>query len=106
MKKFDNLVPGIGLCIIIAIPAWMLGKMIPVVGSPIFSILIGMMIAKIIKSWAKYDSGIGFSSKKILQTAVVLLGFGMNLSEIAKVGVMILINKLVSRKERRSEKND
>ena len=38
----------------------------------------------------KLQSGITFTSKKILQYAVILLGFGMNLSEIAKVGMQSL----------------
>ena len=35
---------GILLCLAIAIPAWFLGKAVPVVGGPVFSILIGMIV--------------------------------------------------------------
>lgn len=38
MKKY---VPGLLLCLILAIPAWYLGKLIPVVGGPVFAILLG-----------------------------------------------------------------
>ena len=37
--------PGIALCAIIALPAWFLGQLVPVVGGPVFSILIGMALA-------------------------------------------------------------
>ena len=36
---------GILLCLVIAVPAWLLGKRFEVVGGPVFAILIGMVIA-------------------------------------------------------------
>ena len=40
---------GILLCLAIAIPAWFLGKTVPVVGGPVFSILIGMIVTLFLK---------------------------------------------------------
>ncbi len=81
---------GIALCLIIAGAAWFLGELVPVVGGPVFSILIGMLITMFFKDKTKVKSGIAFTSKKILQFAVVLLGFGMNLSVIVATGVQSL----------------
>ena len=81
---------GLLLCLCIAIPAWLLGQAVPVVGGPVFSILIGMVLTLIWKDKTKVQPGIGFTSKKVLQYAVILLGFGLNLSEIAKVGAQSL----------------
>ena len=36
---------GILICFIIALPSWFLGHLLPVVGGPVFSILIGMAVA-------------------------------------------------------------
>lgn len=77
---------GILLCLGISIPAWYLGKMFPIVGGPIFGILIGMILCLIIKDKEVFNAGISFTSKKILQSAVVLLGFGLNLRVIAETG--------------------
>ena len=77
---------GILFCFIIAIPAWFLGKLVPVVGGPVFAILIGMILTLIIKDKSGFEAGIKFTSKKILQTAVVLLGFGMNFNDILAQG--------------------
>lgn len=82
--------PGVLLCLLIAVPAWLLGRALPVIGGPVFAILIGMAVALGWKDQTAVREGIGFTSKKILQYAVVLLGFGMNLSEIAKVGAQSL----------------
>lgn len=82
--------PGVALCLSIAIPAWLLGGLVPVVGGPVFSILIGMTVTLWIKEKCRLKAGISYCSKKILQYAVILLGFGMNLSVIASIGLQSL----------------
>lgn len=77
---------GLLLCLIIAVPSWFLGKLLPVIGGPVFAILIGMILTLIIKNKSNLQEGINFTSKKILQYAVILLGFGLNLSTILKTG--------------------
>ena len=69
-----------------AIPSWLLGHAFPVIGGPVFAILMGMVLSPVLRDRTRYQAGIAFTSKKILQYAVILLGFGLNLSEIAKVG--------------------
>lgn len=78
--------PGILLCLAIAVPAWFLGKLLPVVGGPVFAILIGMVVTLFLKNKDWCSGGVSFTSKKILQYAVILLGFGMNLTEILEKG--------------------
>ena len=56
----------------------------------IIAILAGMIVAIFLKNRAPFDSGIKFVSKKVLQWAVVLLGFGMNLSVVAETGLQSL----------------
>ena len=77
---------GILLCLVIAIPCWFLGKKFPIVGGPVFGIILGMIITLFIKDKKDLQSGITFTSKKILQYAVILLGFGMNLSVVLQTG--------------------
>lgn len=81
---------GILLCLGIAIPAWFLGKWLPIIGGPVFAILMGMILTIFIKEKRYTQVGIQFVSKKILQLAVVLLGFGLNLQSVAKVGLTSL----------------
>ena len=71
--------PGLLLCLVIALPCWLLGKALPVVGGPVFAILAGMLITLVWKDKGKVQGGIAYTSKKILQYAVILLGFGLNL---------------------------
>lgn len=90
MKWLKTNWSGILLCLAIAAPAWFLGEIVPVIGGPVFSIVLGMVITVLIKNKTKLNPGISFTSKKILQGAVVLLGFGMNLSVIASTGLQSL----------------
>lgn len=62
------------------------GCAFPVVGGPVFAILLGMLAALVLQNKAPFRAGIAFTSKKVLQYAVILLGFGLNLSQIAQVG--------------------
>ncbi|WP_069988047.1 YeiH family protein [Massilioclostridium coli] len=77
---------GFLLCLCIAIPAWFLGQLLPVIGGPVFAILAGMVITLFWKNKDNVQPGITFTSKKILQYAVILLGFGMNLTDILMKG--------------------
>ena len=85
-KKKDLKTPGIIVCILIAIPSWFLGKQFPIIGGPVIAIVLGMIITLFIKDKTKLDSGIKFTSKKILQYAVILLGFGLDLGVIFQTG--------------------
>ena len=77
---------GILVCLGIAVPAWLLGKAFPIIGGPVLSILFGMLIALFWSEKGKAAAGIKWTSKIILQTAVVLLGFGLNLGVIFETG--------------------
>ncbi len=78
--------PGLLLCLAIAAPSWLLGRRFPVVGGAVIAILAGMVIALFLRSRGHLESGIKFASKKILQWAVILLGFGMNLRVVIETG--------------------
>lgn len=77
---------GMLVCLAIAIPAWLLGKLFPVVGGAVTAIVAGMIVTLFWKNKGKAESGIKWTSKIVLQSAVVLLGFGMNLGVIFQTG--------------------
>lgn len=99
MKFNKKAILGILVCMVIAAIATFLGKLkfgnvsLEVIGAPVFAILIGMIITLVKPSFAtgdKFQYGIKFTSKKILQWAVIILGFSLNLGTIAKVGTQSL----------------
>lgn len=93
MQKIKRIIPGLLLCLAIAVPSWIIVKLLPVlevIGAPVIAILAGMVITLFYKKKVKTADGIAYTSKKILQYAVILLGFGLNLSTIAQVGAQSL----------------
>ena len=94
IKDFRGLWRGVALALAIAVPAWFLGKQFEVIGGPVFAIIIGMVLAVCLRGRSDVaeatSAGIKYTSKKILQYAVILLGFGLNLGQIAKVGASSL----------------
>lgn len=78
-------IPGIVLAFIIALPAYLIGIRLPLIGGPVFAILAGMLIA-LLERPESLQAGITFTAKKILQLAIILLGFQMNLFNVFKVG--------------------
>lgn len=77
---------GILLCFVIAVLAWFFGKMFPIIGGAVIAILLGMIVTLFLKNKEKLEIGIRFTSKKVLQWAVILLGFGMDLNVVLQTG--------------------
>ena len=77
---------GLLLCLAVAVPSWILGNLFPIVGGAVIAILIGMIIAVFLKDQGPMAPGIKFTSKKILQWAVILLGFGLDLTVVLQTG--------------------
>lgn len=78
-------IKGILFSFIIAIPAYLLGIHFPIIGGPVFGILLGMVLNGIRRP-DSFEKGISFTAKKILQYSIILLGFDMNLFHVLDIG--------------------
>lgn len=74
------------LALLIAGIGFWLGRQIPVIGGAVFSILLGILLASVWRRPSYLEPGIRFTSKYILQLAVILLGFEMNIAQVLAVG--------------------
>ena len=86
MKNIRNAFCGLALCFVIASAAWQLGMLVPVVGGAMFSLLIGMAVSLAIPDKTPFVPGLRFVSKRVLQWAVILLGFGLDLTVVLQTG--------------------
>lgn len=86
MTKLKTTWRGMLVCFLIAILCYFLGSLFPIIGGPVFAIIFGMIITIFIKDKSNIQPGITYTSKKILQYAVILLGFGLNLNVILETG--------------------
>jgi len=78
---------GLLFSLVIATIATYLGTLLPIIGAPIFAIIIGITINNSVGKPESTLKGITFTSKKVLQWAIILLGCGLNFNQILKVGM-------------------
>lgn len=88
--------PGLLLTFLAATVSWFVGPLIPGLNAVIFGLLLGVVLGNIVKLAAQFNDGIKFSSSKILEFAIVMMAFEINLSELSKVGFPILATVVVS----------
>lgn len=86
MKSTQNLLPGLFFATVLAIAANFLGILVPLVGGPVFGIVLGILISTCFGKPSKTSEGLAFASKKILQWAIVALGGGLSLTQVYQVG--------------------
>ncbi len=68
MNAVKRIWPGLLLCLILSIPGYLLGHLFPVVGGPVFAILIGMVVSTGLHDRERFQAGIAFTSKKSSST--------------------------------------
>jgi uncharacterized integral membrane protein (TIGR00698 family) len=85
MKHFFTRSLGVLLPCALAVPAWELGKLVPLIGAPVFAILIGMVLS-FLQRPAFLEEGIRFCARTILQYSIVFLGFSLDLRVVLRVG--------------------
>jgi uncharacterized integral membrane protein (TIGR00698 family) len=81
-----DVVPGVLVCLAIAVVSTVVGKLVPVVGSALPAVVIGVIAAVIRRPASRVEPGIRYSSTFLLQVAVVLLGAQLSLPIILQVG--------------------
>ncbi|CDF59143.1 YeiH family protein [Thermobrachium celere] len=96
MKWIKENLSGITLCFILATISYKLGKVFPIVGGPVFGIILGIIINNTIGKPKNTQEGIKFTSKKILQWAIIVLGAGLNIKQIYQTGLESLSVTIVT----------
>ncbi|WP_130619442.1 YeiH family protein [Dyella amyloliquefaciens] len=88
--------PGLVLAIAIAVVALGLGRTLPLIGGPVFGIVLGILVRNLVSPGATYTPGIQFAGKQVLQWSIIALGFGLSLDQVAKTGLESLSVTLVT----------
>lgn len=88
--------PGLALTAAIAAVAWLAGRVLPLLGGAVCGILLGMLVRACWTPSARHAPGIAFAGRGFLQASVVLLGFGLDLGQVARTGLHSLPVTLVT----------
>jgi uncharacterized integral membrane protein (TIGR00698 family) len=98
ISAISDVLIGLIPALVIGGIAWGVGRTIPILGGPVVAILIGLVVGQILGQLKEWAAGVKFASKTILQASIVLLGAGMSLSQVAKIGgagLPVMIGTLV-----------
>lgn len=87
MKFLKDNLPGIILSFFLALAANYLGKQFPIIGGAVFGIVLGSLINNFFKKPQYLVKGISFTSKKVLQWAIIVLGAGLSLKQVWTTGI-------------------
>jgi len=88
--------PGLLLAVAIGLLAFLLGHREPLIGGPVFGIVLGVLARNLFSPGERFDPGIRFGGQQILQWSIVTLGFALSLSQVARTGLESLWVTLVT----------
>lgn len=77
--------PGLVMAGTIAAAAWWAGGRLPVIGAAVFALVLGVAAGQFSRP-ARAAAGLAFAGKKVLQYAIILLGFEMEITRVLIVG--------------------
>lgn len=88
MKEIKQYAPGFILSLLIAFLATGIEMILPVhvIGSAVLAMFIGIFIRTLFPVDERMKPGVQFTSKKVLKTAIVLLGASLNVGIVLEVG--------------------
>ena len=86
MAATMRLAPGLALAGALAVLAWSLGQAMPLLGGAVLAILLGVLLRAAWTPRPAFDPGVRFAGKRVLQASIVLLGFGLDLGQVARTG--------------------
>lgn len=81
---------GLALVTILAILAMGLGGYFPIIGSAVFAIILGMIVANSLVIPADFRPGINYAAKKLLHYSIIALGFTLSFSQVQQLGLSSL----------------
>lgn len=82
--------PGLAWTAAVAVVAWLLAQVVPLLGAAVLAILLGVAVSLVRRPPERAAPGISFSSTILLQAAIVLLGATLALGQILRVGARSL----------------
>ncbi|HEU4674457.1 MAG TPA: putative sulfate exporter family transporter [Motilibacteraceae bacterium] len=84
--RLRSLLPGLVPVLVLAVVATLLGRVVPLVGAPVLGIVLGALVGVFRRPGERQAPGLRLASRGVLQAGVVLLGTGLPLGQVLRVG--------------------
>ncbi|MBM7642182.1 YeiH family protein [Streptococcus loxodontisalivarius] len=75
---------------LLALLSLVLGTVFPIIGSSVFAIVLGILLNNTLGVKEAWQDGLAYSGKKLLQYAIICLGFTMSIGKVSQVGLSSL----------------
>ncbi|MFE9649604.1 YeiH family protein [Streptomyces sp. NPDC006365] len=91
-RTVGDTLPGLVVAAVLAVPATWLGTLVPTVGGPVLGIVVGVVTGVLLRRIPaspvaeRLRPGFGTAGRRVLQASIVVLGTGLPLSEVLRVG--------------------
>jgi len=86
-----SILPGVAVCLLAAGVSYAVSRVVPGASALIVAIVLGVVVTNTVPIPTALTGGIDFSAKKLLRAGIVLLGLQVALTDIAGLGVPVLI---------------
>ena len=81
------MIPGVLCAAAVAAVAVLCARAVPLVGAPVLAILLGVAVRAVRPLPEAWRPGIAFSSRTVLQAAIVVSGFGLSIATVVSTGL-------------------
>jgi uncharacterized integral membrane protein (TIGR00698 family) len=80
------ILPGVLVAAATALVATLLARFVPLVGAPVLAIVLGILLRLLVRLPPRLQPGFAFSAKQVLQSAIIVSGFGLSLAVVVRTG--------------------
>lgn len=87
IQKISHILPGLSVCVLIAVASNIIAKFIPNLGVATISIFLGILIGNTVGTQDILKKGTKFSESTLLSISVVLLGATLSFTTLLELGV-------------------
>lgn len=87
---------GVLLSCGLGLVAWWLGTRFPLIGGPVFGILLGMVWRNVLGLSPVFTPGVVYSSRQVLKWSIIGLGFGLSFGQVMQTGASSLAVTLIT----------
>ena len=93
MSYFKQYSPGILFAVTLAATSVFISNLLPYhfIGAGVLALILGMVLNPILSKYDIFAKGVGFTSKKILRLAIILMGAALSFAQVLEVGRLSLI---------------
>lgn len=89
-RRWIALLPGLLLALIVAGAANALGSVVPLLGPPVISVVIGLGVSLTWRPNALYAPGLRFASRRVLQGSIIVFGLDLSFRQVLSIGIASL----------------